>query len=61
MGSPHCEIVAVFAIEGFRMGAEFVVDLIVGAFSEQVTVTGGDEAGLGLLFLISDCHKVNPP
>ena len=59
--SPYRKIIAVFAIEGFRVGAEFVVDLIVGTFSEQVTVTGGDKAGLGLLFLISDCHKVNPP
>ena len=61
MGSPYSEIIAGFAIESFRVGTKFVVDLLVGALSEKVTVTGGDKAGLGLLFLISDCHKVNPP
>ena len=61
MGSPYSEIIAGFAIERFWVGTKFIVNLIMGAFSEQVTVPGGDKAGLGLLFLISDCHKVNPP
>ena len=61
MGSPYSKAIAIFTIEGFRMGTEFIVNFVVGAFPEQVTVAGGNKAGLGLLFLISDCHKVNPP
>ena len=61
MRSPYCKIITFFAVKGHRVCTKLIVDFIVGAFAEQVTVTGGNEAGFCVLFLISDCHKVNPP
>ena len=61
MRSPDRKIIAVLPLIGFRVRTELVIDLIMGTFSEEITVTGGDKASFRLLFLISDCHKVNPP